>query len=443
MRVPTTHFSRSFLPIVLTCALTAVAALTLAEAEPIKTKVTLQDFARPSSIPVPAGNPSTPEKVALGAALFVDTRLSRDGSTACITCHDPSQGFSDGASRGKGIAGVPLKRNTPTLWNLAWGNSFFWDGRAATLEDQAKGPIEHPLEMDMPLSKAADALKADAKTVAAFKAVFGAEGVSEANILKALAAYERTLVSPVTRFDRWVEGDETALTPYEKKGFNLFAGRAGCARCHSGWRFTDEAYHDIGLPDATDKGRGPVAGLAHMTTAFKTPTLRELVWTGPYLHDGSMATIEGVNDHYFGGIENLRSTLSKDLDVFVPVFTEERKQLTAFLKTLSSETPPQPVALPMSAVAPEKIAAVETKQVSQRGSAFAPAAVRIRKGEALTILNDDDRAHSTVVTDPRLTFSDGVQEPGQSVEITFPQNGTYTVACAIHPGMKLTVEVID
>ena len=443
MRVRTSQNPRPHRPISLACVLTALAAGTLAEAEPVKTKVTLKDFARPASIPVPADNPSTPEKIALGAALFIDTRLSRDGSTACITCHVPSSGFSDGASRGKGIAGVPLKRNTPTLWNLAWGDSFFWDGRAATLEEQAKGPIEHPLEMDMPLAKAADALKADPKTVEAFQAVFGTEGVSEANILKALAAYERTLVSPVTRFDRWVEGDETALTPYEKKGYALFTGRAGCAKCHSGWRFTDEAYHDIGLPDATDKGRGEVARLSHMTTAFKTPTLRELVWTGPYLHDGSMATIEGVNDHYFGGIENLRPTLSKDLEVFVPVFTDERKQLTAFLKTLSSATPPEPVALPISVDVPKPITVVDAKEVRQRGSKYTPAAVRIRKGEVLTILNDDDRTHSAVVNDPRMTFSSGVQEPGQSVTLTFQEKGTYAVACAIHPGMKLTVDVID
>ncbi len=443
MRVRTTRPSHPHRSIVVACALTALAAASFAGAEPIKTKVTLSDFARPASVPVPADNPSTPEKIALGTQLFADTRLSRDGSKACISCHDPNLGFTDGASRGKGVAGVPLKRNTPTLWNLAWGESFFWDGRAATLEEQARGPIEHPLEMDMPLAKAAEVLKADPKSVESFKAVFGSDGVSEANILKALAAYERTLVSPRTRFDRWVEGDETALTPYEKKGYALFAGRAGCAKCHSGWRFTDEAFHDIGLPDASDKGRGPIAGLAHMTTAFKTPTLRELVWTGPYLHDGSMATIEGVNDHYFGGIENLRSTLSKDLESFVPVFTEERKQLSAFLKTLSSETPPQPVTLPTTVKAPAPVAFVDAKNVSQRGSKFSPAAIRIRKGEMLTILNDDDRAHSAVVADPRMTFSSGVQEPGQSVALSFKDPGTYVVACAIHPGMKLAVEVTD
>lgn len=406
-------------------------------------KLTLQDFARPSSVPVPAANPGSAEEIALGAALFVDTRLSRDGSKACISCHDPAKGFTDGESRGKGIAGVALKRNTPTLINLAWGDSFFWDGRAKTLEEQARGPIENPLEMDMPLAKAVENLKADARTVESFTRVFGSEGVTEANTLKALAAYERTIVSPKTRFDSWVEGDEQALTPFEKKGYELFAGRAGCAKCHSGWRFTDEAYHDIGLPSTPDTGRSAISGLPHTDHAFKTPTLRELVWTGPYMHDGSMATIEAANDHYFGGIENLRTSLSKDLQVLVPVFADQRRQITAFLRTLSSEAPPQPVTLPPKIVETAKPSPVATNEVHEKGTQFTPPAIRLRKGEALSVVNDDDRAHAVLVDDPRLKFSEGVQEPGQNVTLTFPQPGTYVVGSSIHPGMKLTVDVTD
>jgi cytochrome c peroxidase len=394
-------------------------------------------------VPVPPDNPATPEKIALGAALFADTRLSSNGTKACISCHDPAQGFSDGQSRGQGVAGVALKRNTPSLWNLAWGKSFFWDGRAATLEAQARGPIEHPLEMNMPLKKAVMRLKQDPKTVDSFKAVFGSDGITETNVVKALSAYERTLVSPKTRFDKWVEGDETALSAYEKKGYELFAGRAGCAKCHTGWRFTDEAFHDIGLPSTPDTGRSAISGLPHNDHAFKTPSLRELVWTGPYMHDGAMATIEAANDHYFGGIENLRSSLSKDLLVLVPVFTDQRRQITAFLKTLSSETQPVPVSLPAEVVKTEPVMAVETARVIERGSAFHPRAVRLRKGQPLTIVNEDDRTHAVLVDDPRLKFSQGVQEPGQAVELTFPKKGTYTVGSSIRPGMELRVELTD
>lgn len=273
--------------------------------------------------------------------------------------------------------------------------------------------------------------------------MFGSQGITQTSIVKALAAYERTLVSPKTRFDQWVEGDETALTAYEKKGYELFAGRAGCAKCHSGWRFTDEAFHDIGLPSAPDTGRSAISGLPHTGHAFKTPTLRELVWTAPYMHDGSMATIEAANDHYFGGIENLRTSLSKDLQVLVPVFTDQRRQITAFLRTLSSETQPVPISLPAEVTKREAITAVETARVVERGSAFEPRSVRLRKGQPLAIVNEDNLTHAVLVDDPRYKFSAGVQEPGQAVELTFEKAGTYTVGSSIRPGMALTVEVTD
>jgi len=419
----------------------AVTAMAWGETAPVH-KPSLQDFARPNVIPVPADNPGTPAQVALGASLFVDTRLSRDGSMACVTCHDPAKAFTEGASRGKGIAGETLKRNTPTLWDLAWAQSFFWDGRARTLEQQARGPIEHPLEMAIPLEKVVENLKSDASTLASFRAAYGDEGLSEATVLKALAAYERTLVSPKTRFDRWVEGDAQALTPFEIKGYELFIGRAGCSKCHATWRFTDEGFHDIGLPEGADRGRGEISGLAQMNNAFKTPTLRELVWTAPYMHDGSLGTLAAANDHYFGGIE-VRPTNSKDLPVFTPVFTENRLQILAFLKTLSSEEPPQPISLPAEVKPVSAARPVATAEVSQRFQQFVPPAVRITKGQTLMIRNDDERAHAVSILDPRHPFSGDAQEPGQKTELTFVEAGTYQVTCAIHPGEVLTVEVAD
>ncbi len=399
-----------------------------------------RSFARPDAVPMPASNPGTPEEIALGAALFSDARLSRDGSHSCVTCHDPARGFTDGASRGKGVAGVTLKRNTPTLWNLAWASSLFWDGRAATLEAQARGPIEHPLEMDRKLADAVVAMKADPETVKSFTAVFGVEGVTEANVLKALAAYERTLVSPRTRFDRWVEGDESALTDDEIKGFKLFTGRAACSKCHSGWRLTDEAYHDIGLPEGPDKGRGEVAGEPRMSNAFKTPTLRELVWTAPYMHDGSLATLEAANDHYFGGVEN-RPTISHDVPLITPVSTVQRGWLTAFLKTLSSDTPPAPVALPIKVEARVETTIVAATEVTAGARTFSPAAIRVETGATLTIRNADERTHIFKADDPRVTLSSDVQEPGTALALTFPASGTYTVTCLVQPGMRLTVVV--
>lgn len=410
--------------------------------EPQGIRADLREFARPDAVPVPEANVATPAQVALGAALFNDTRLSRDGSASCATCHDPARSFTDGESRGKGVAGVTLRRNTPSLWNLAWGESLFWDGRAATLEEQARGPIEHPLEMDRKLSDVVPVLKNDPITAAAFNGAFGTGGVTEENILKALAAFERTLVSPRTRFDRWVEGDANALTPTEIKGFELFRGRAGCSKCHSGWRFTDEGYHDIGMPSTADKGRGEIADAPRMDNAFKTPSLRELAWTAPYMHDGSLGTIEAANDHYFGGVEE-RASISPDIPLIIPVFTAERQAITAFLRTLSSETPPEPISLPQIVQADVRTSAVRASEVTIRGRRFVPAAVRVGKGQSLGIRNEDGRNHELRGEGPGITSSADRIENGGGATLTFARAGSYTVASPIHPGLRLRVEVAE
>src|SRR5215207_5509970 len=269
-------------------------------------------FARPAAIPAPASNPVTPQKVDLGRALFTDTRLSGDGSMACVTCHDPALSFSDGVARRRGHDGEPLPRRTPSLWNLAWGLTFFWDGRAPRLEAQASGPIENRREMGGDIAKAAARLAADPAMAARFAAAFPDDPrVTEDHIRAALASFERTLVSPKTRFDRWLGGDEATLDAEERSGFGLFVGKAGCVACHKGWRFTDEAFHDIGLAGA-DRGRGAALKLAAADHAFKTPSLRERVWTAPYMHDGSLASLEAVVAHYAEGVVR-RPTLSADL----------------------------------------------------------------------------------------------------------------------------------
>src|SRR5499427_7661061 len=195
-------------------------------------------FRRPATVPFPADNPFSEKKRALGAALFHDKRLSVDGSLACASCHERDKGFADARAQGRGVPGRPLKRHTPTLWNLAWSSPVFWDGRARSLEEQVAGPIESPDEMALPMADAVARLAADPGMVRAFADAFPqAPRVDAANLARAIATYDRTFVSPQTRFDRWIAGDERALTRNEVAGFELFTGKARCANCHSGFAF--------------------------------------------------------------------------------------------------------------------------------------------------------------------------------------------------------------
>ncbi|MBA1158386.1 cytochrome c peroxidase [Microvirga mediterraneensis] len=400
-----------------------------------------QAFARPDHAPTPADNPASPEKIALGAKLFEDTRLSGSGDMACSSCHQADLSFSDGVDRHLGHDGQPLDRRTPPLWNLAWGLSFFWDGRAASLEAQAMGPIENEREMAGNLQAALRTLDSDPPMRKAFAAAFPDDpAVTQASLAKALAAFQRTLVSPETRFDRWVKGDDAALEADELAGFSLFVGKAGCVACHQGWRFTDEAFHDIGLA-SDDKGRGPVLGVSAANHAFKTPSLRERVWSAPYMHDGSLATFDDVVTHYAENVVQ-RPTLSADLPRRIELNDRERAQLVAFLNTLSSDDPPRPASLPSKAMSwgtDER--AIPTSTVSQKDRRFTPGAVLLKVGEALRIVNDDTRVHNVRLDAPGKSFNSDGQNPGDTVTIGFDQPGHYDVICGIHPDMRLGVEV--
>ncbi len=299
-------------------------------------------FRRPAAVPFPADNPFSEKKRALGEVLFHDKRLSVDGSLACASCHERGKGFADGKVQGRGVPGRPLKRHTPTLWNLAWSSPVFWDGRARSLEEQVAGPIESPDEMALPMAAVVARLAADPAMARAFADAFPeAPRVDAANLAKAIATYERTFVSPDTRFDRWVAGDEQALTKSEVAGFALFTGKAQCVKCHSGFAFTDYAFHDVGLP-GDDRGRGAVLRLEAAEHAFKTPGLREIGRSAPYMHDGSLATLNDVIRHYVSGVVE-RPTLSKDLTRGLKLSDAERADLIAFLRTLTSEgEPPLP-----------------------------------------------------------------------------------------------------
>ena len=300
-------------------------------------------FARPAAMPVPSNNPLTRAKVALGRRLFEDPRLSVNGKVACASCHRPELAFRDRTAKSRGVTGKALQRHTPALWNLAWSPRLYWDGRALGLEKQARFPIEHPDEMGNALQSVAARLTSLPEYQTFFRKAFpGAVGITGDMILKAIASYERSIVSPRTRFDAWVEGETNALSALERQGFRLFAGKARCAGCHFGFAFTDHAFHDIGLPDS-DLGRGKVLRLPGLNHAFKTPGLRELVWTAPYMHDGSIATLEDVLRHYVAGVTK-RPTLAHELRRPLRLSQSDRLALIAFLKTLSSATPPVPSA---------------------------------------------------------------------------------------------------
>ena len=290
-------------------------------------------FARPGDDQTRVQIDATSEQIDLGKALFQDRRLSGAQSRACDSCHNPQLGFTDGLVRARGLDGQMLPRNTPTLHNLAWGTSFNLDGSASSLEQQALGPIENPNELGGDFSVILERLRADEKLKTRFAKAFPARTrVSKEEILASLAAYVRSLVSVETKFDSWIGGNAQALSNEEQLGFRLFVGKGGCVGCHVGWRMTDNGFHDIGLPapkiTVTKANAGKRGELA-----FKTPTLRGVRLTAPYMHDGSQATLDDVVEHYADGVVERRG-LSELLQKTIDLSDQERRALIAFLKTL-------------------------------------------------------------------------------------------------------------
>jgi cytochrome c peroxidase len=290
-------------------------------------------FRRPDTIPFPKDNAYTPERAALGKMLFFDTRLSRDKNLSCASCHNPSFGWEVPFATAIGAGGKPLGRHAPTALNQAWSKNLFWDGRAPTLEAQAKGPIEAAVEMDLPMATAVSRLKEVSGYVAAFDKAYGKEGLSEATVLKAIATFERTIVTGDTAFDRWIRGDAKALGAEARRGFALFVGKANCAACHTGWNFTDDKFHDIGLP-TSDAGRMEVTKAATDQHAFKTPGLREIAARAPYMHHGQVQTLEAVIGHYISGGQK-RPSLAPEMKPLA-LSGQDVQDLAAFMRSLSS-----------------------------------------------------------------------------------------------------------
>ena len=288
-------------------------------------------FRRPSTIPFTADNPYTPEAALLGRTLFFDARLSGSGSLACASCHNPSFGWEDGLALGHGEGLRDLGRHTPSILNTAWGTLFFWDGRAASLEAQATGPLGNPREMNQDLTKLAGKLRAISGYAKLFERAYPGQGITLGTAVKALAVFERTVASAPAPFDAWLDGNEAAISPSAKRGFVFFNGAGRCAACHTGPAFTDGRFHDIGLPDA-DRGRVMIrADEPAAEHAFKTPTLRNVARRAPYMHDGSMHDLPAVMMHY------VTAGVARPSRAIVPVAASPAQiaDLLAFLESLS------------------------------------------------------------------------------------------------------------
>lgn len=328
-----TLFLRTRFVIVL-CVLGAVInSSAIASDTPIKKQ--LQDFARPSSMEAPAYkfNPTTPEKIAAGKTLFFDPRLSATNTISCATCHIEAHGWTDLVRFSVGHNGSVMQRRTQTLLGIGWSEKFGWDGGIDSLEGFSIAPIARSKEMNQDLDVLVQELNADKAYSAAMQSAFGDSDITISRLSQSLAAFMRTLVPPRTAFDAWVEGKGQAISDDAKAGFTLFVGKAGCANCHMGWRFTDDGMHDIGLPTTNDMGRGehePENIKAQF--AFKTPTLRGVAQRSPYMHDGSLESLIAVLDHYDAGI-NHRSSISDQLSD-ISLSDREKLILVYFLKTL-------------------------------------------------------------------------------------------------------------
>ncbi len=296
---------------------------------------------------IPADNPMSQEGVYLGRLLFYEPRLSTTGTIACASCHQQTRAFTDGRALSVGVRGKSTRRNAMSLVNLLWVRQFFWDGRSNSLEEQALVPLGHADEMGSQPGVAARALQHTALYPALFRRVFGSDTITDKRIGQALAQFERTLISANSPYDRYLAGRYT-LRESERRGLRLFTAspasergvRGGnCAHCHGGPKLYQELFHDNGLAGSRlDSGRRAITGLALDQGRFRVPSLRNIAVTAPYMHDGRLATLSDVLDHYSDYVQ-AGPTLSREL---VParagglgLTTAEKADLLAFLQLFS------------------------------------------------------------------------------------------------------------
>ena len=289
---------------------------------------------------VPADNPLTPEKVALGRALYFDKRLSGDNTISCATCHDPKKGWTDQAAVSTGIRGQKTGRNAPTVINSTYMKLQFWDGRAKDLEEQSLGPIAAPGEMGNTHEKMVATLASLDGYKPLFEKAFHAPPTKE-RVAQAIASFERTVLSGNSAYDRYVAGDKSAMTPEAQRGKDVFFGKGRCVTCHVPPTFSDSLFHNLGVgmkAEKPDVGRYAVTKKESDTGAFKTPGLRDITKTFPYMHDGSQKTLEEVIDFYNKGGE-----ANPHLDPLVTkldLTTQDKSDLVAFMKALDGDPTP-------------------------------------------------------------------------------------------------------
>jgi cytochrome c peroxidase len=334
--------SREVLKTILTTAtfLLMLSALSCENKETTEFKPEIQPLpaglARYEAMEIPPDNPMTPEKVALGRQLFFDKRLSGDGSRSCNSCHLCEKGLTDGLPKAIGAFNKPLPRSSPTLWNIGYHKMFYWDGRSASLEKQAMaawqlanmGAKDHETE----ILSTINGLQGYRSQ---FQKVFGSDATAE-NMMQAIAAFERTIISGDTAWDRWQAGDQSAASEAAKRGYEVFK-EAKCTNCHDGVLFTDQQFHNVGIGmDAPepDAGRGKISNKPEETGAFKTPTLRDVAKSAPYFHDGSVATLEEAVDLMLGGGKPNQYLDKKNLEKRT-VTPEQRRDLLEFLTSLN------------------------------------------------------------------------------------------------------------
>jgi cytochrome c peroxidase len=344
---------RPFLAVVLGLTLTANAAgqtkdLTPAVAPPPGLTIEVLDsltrlpggLAALPAPPIPPGNPQTRAKIELGRMLFLDKRLSNDNSLSCASCHDPSKAYSDGRAKAVGINQTILSRRTPSLLNSAYNPVQFWDGRANSLEEQALGPMLGKNEMGIPGPRTLLVRVQEIPDYRRrFRDVFERD-VSLQDLQRAIAAFERTLVTPDSAFDRYGNGDKRALTDQQKRGLILFIGKASCSQCHNGPNFTDNKFHGLGLLPGErgdpDLGHFTVSRSPADRHAFKTPSLRSVTQQSHFMHNGSIASLAQVIDFYDdGGGGGSKSKLLFKLHLT----DAEQGDLLAFLQALEGHVP--------------------------------------------------------------------------------------------------------
>jgi len=286
----------------------------------------------------PADNPYSASRVELGRYLFFDPRLSVNGRVSCATCHPPDHAFAGGDPAPVGVTGKPLRRRAPTLINRAYGRSQFYDGRAATLEAQISGPISNQDEMGTTPAAAAAAIARIAGYAPLFEQAFGNSEVTFERITKAIASFERTILSGDAPYDRFLAGDKNTLSPAAKRGLQIFERTGECSECHNGFNFTNEKFSSLGIgPDQQppDLGLAGITGKRRDEGKFKVPTLREVALTGPYMHDRREKTLDDVLEFYRKGGQPGRHLDSRIAPFFLD--NASKADLRAFLESLNGE----------------------------------------------------------------------------------------------------------